>query len=193
MSASPGPAEGAASPDPPAEPLGTTRGDPAEAPHLDPAGAPHLDPAAAAHLDPAQPGALLAELARVATLAQAAAYAPYSGYAVGAAVLGADGRVFTGCNVENAAYGSTVCAERVAVWTAVAAGARGLIALAVVTPNGGTPCGACRQVLAEFGAPDLVIAVAAPGGAITRYTLGELLPHAWTRRDLASGPLERSE
>lgn len=139
---------------------------------------------AASRLDPSQPEAALAALVRAATVAQAGAYAPYSGYPVGAAVLTADGRVFTGCNVENAAYGSTICAERVAVWTAVAAGALRLVAVAVVTPNGGTPCGACRQVLAEFGGPDLAIGVAAPNGGLTGYTLGELLPHAWTRADL---------
>lgn len=139
---------------------------------------------AASRLDPSQPEAALAELVRAATLAQAGAYAPYSGYPVGAAVLAEDGRVFTGCNVENAAYGDTVCAERVAVWSAVAAGARRLVAIAVVTPSGGTPCGACRQVLAEFGGPELIIGVAAPDQAPTCYALGELLPHAWTRADL---------
>jgi len=139
-------------------------------------------------LDPSRPEAALAELVRAATTAQTAAYAPYSEYPVGAAVLAADGRVFTGCNVENAAYGSTVCAERVAVWTAVAAGVRRLLAVAVVTPNGGAPCGACRQVLAEFGSVELVIATAAPGAPIARFTLGELLPRAWTRGDVAGAP-----
>jgi cytidine deaminase len=139
---------------------------------------------AAPRLDPADPAAELPALVRLAAAARAAAYAPYSDYPVGAAVLCADGRVFTGCNVENAAFGATVCAERVAVWTAVAAGARRIAAVAVVTASAGTPCGDCRQVLAEFGAAELVIGVAMPGGAISAYTLGELLPHAWTRRDL---------
>lgn len=118
------------------------------------------------------------------------AYAPYSGYAVGAAVLTSDGRIFGGCNVENAAYGSTVCAERVALWTAVAAGARRVVAAAVVTPGGGTPCGCCRQVLIEFGDPDMPIAVAGTEGAPTLYRLGDLLPHAWTARDLGDGSLK---
>lgn len=119
--------------------------------------------------------------------ARSRAYAPYSGYAVGAAVLGVDGRIFGGCNVENALYGATVCAERVALWTAVAAGLRELTALAVVTPNGGAPCGFCRQVLAEFAGPDLVLAVAGPEGAARIHRLGELLPLAWGRDDLVSG------
>ena len=130
------------------------------------------------------PGAALPDLIDRARSARGNAYAPFSGYAVGAAVLADDGRVYAGCNVENAVYGETVCAERVAVLAAVAAGARRLVAAAVVTPNGGTPCGACRQVLAEFADPSLPIAVAAPGGAARVYTLGELLPHAWGRRDL---------
>ena len=132
------------------------------------------------------PDALEALVAR-AREARSRAYAPYSGYAVGAAVLGDDGRVFSGCNVENALYGATVCAERVALWTAVAAGLRELTALAVVTPNGGTPCGFCRQVLAEFAGPDLVLAVAGPEGRARIHRLGELLPLAWGRDDLASG------
>lgn len=106
---------------------------------------------------------------------------------MGAAVLAEDGRVFGGCNVENALYGATVCAERVAIWTAVAAGARRLRALAVVTPNGGPPCGFCRQVLVEFAPPELPIAVAAPDGPVRVYTLAELLPHAWSKEDLAAG------
>ncbi len=117
------------------------------------------------------------------------AYAPYSGYAVGAAVLTEDGRVFGGCNVENAMYGATVCAERVAVTTAVSAGARRLSMVAVVTLNGGTPCGFCRQVLAEFGPPELPILVAAvdPHLPVRRFTLAGLLPEAWGPEDLARG------
>lgn len=122
-----------------------------------------------------------------ARAARAQAYAPYSRYAVGAAVLADDGRVFGGCNVENAVYGATVCAERVAVWAAVAAGARRLVALAVVTPNGGTPCGCCRQVLTEFGDADLAVAVAGPAGPFDVCRLGELLPRAWTRDDPGAG------
>src|SRR5206468_4728052 len=82
------------------------------------------------------------------------AYAKYSQFAVGAAVLAGDGRVFTGCNVENSSYGLTICAERAAVFAAIAAGQQRFELLAVATTGGATPCGACRQVLAEF-APEL--------------------------------------
>jgi len=128
-------------------------------------------------------------LLAAARAARLQAYAPYSGYAVGAAVLTDDGRVFGGCNVENALYGATVCAERVAVTTAVAAGARRLALVAVVTPGGGTPCGFCRQVLAEFGPPELPILVAAadPALPVRRFTLAQLLPEAWGPEDLARG------
>jgi cytidine deaminase len=129
----------------------------------------------------------LEQLLAAARAARAAAYAPYSDYAVGAAVLGPDGRVWSGCNVENALYGATVCAERVAVWSAVAAGCRALVALAVVTPSGGPPCGLCRQVLWEFAGPELPVLVAPPAGEPARYRLGELFPHPWGARDLVAG------
>jgi len=120
-------------------------------------------------------------LMQAARAARAHAYAPYSGYAVGAAVLTDDGRVFAGCNVENASYGLSVCAERVAAFSAAAAGARRLVAAAVCTPDGGTPCGACRQVLLEFAdMPDqFAIWVVSPDRVIARYTLAELLPHSF--------------
>jgi cytidine deaminase len=120
-------------------------------------------------------------LAQAARAARAHAYAPYSGYAVGAAVLTDDGQVVAGCNVENASYGLSVCAERVAVFSAIAAGARRLVAAAVCTPDGGTPCGACRQVLLEFAdAPEsFAVWVVSPDRVIARYTLAELLPHGF--------------
>lgn len=122
-------------------------------------------------------------LVHAARAARAHAYAPYSNYFVGAAVLTSDGRIFTGCNVENASYGLTVCAERVAVFSAVAAGAREVVTVAVCTPDGATPCGACRQVLAEF-VPDLSacpVLVVKPDAFVARYTLAELLPHHFGR------------
>jgi cytidine deaminase len=120
-------------------------------------------------------------LAQAARAARAHAYAPYSGYAVGAAVLTDDRQVVAGCNVENASYGLSVCAERVAVFRAIAAGARRLVAAAVCTPDGGTPCGACRQVLLEFAdAPEsFAVWVVSPDRVIARYTLAELLPHGF--------------
>lgn len=128
-------------------------------------------------------------LLAAARLARSRAYAPYSGYHVGAAVLADDGRIYCGCNVENAMFGATVCAERVAVTTAVAAGARRLVALAVVTSNGGTPCGFCRQVLSEFASPELPILLAGPdaGPPLRRFSLGGLLPEAWGVADLHEG------
>jgi cytidine deaminase len=120
-------------------------------------------------------------LVLAARAARANAYAPYSGYAVGAAVLTDDGRVFAGCNVENASYGLSLCAERVAVFSAIAAGARRLVAAAVCTPDGGTPCGACRQVLLEFAdAPEsFAVWVVSPDRVIARYTLADLIPHGF--------------
>jgi cytidine deaminase len=106
------------------------------------------------------------------------AYVPYSHFAVGAALLAAGGVVFTGCNVENAAFGLTLCAERNAVFHAVAEGARLFTAIAVVTSNGVTPCGSCRQVLTEFN-PEMTVIVADTAGHRRTYSLSELLPHGF--------------
>ena len=111
---------------------------------------------------------------------QARAYVPYSNYRVGAALLTASGEIIAGCNVENATFGATCCAERSAVFSAVAQGYREFRAVAVAT-NGedpGTPCGICRQVLAEFGS-NLDVLCFTPEGAEARYRLSELLPHAF--------------
>jgi len=115
--------------------------------------------------------------------AQKRAYAPYSNYAVGAALLGKSGRVYTGCNVENASYSMTICAERTAVVKAVSEGEREFEAVAVVTDNGGTPCGACRQVLAEFG-PEMRVLIATPQSLVQECTVADLLPGAFLPRDL---------
>jgi cytidine deaminase len=110
------------------------------------------------------------------------AYAPYSGFPVGAALLAASGRVFTGCNVENASYPLTICAERAALFRAVSDGEREFEAIAVVSLTGATPCGACRQVLYEFGGPDgdLRVLVGDTAGSIRSFTIAELLPEVFT-------------
>jgi cytidine deaminase len=111
------------------------------------------------------------------------AYAPYSKYRVGAALLVQDGSIVTGCNVENAAYPACICAERVAITKAVSEGKREFIAIAVVTANGGTPCGICRQVMAEF-APSMQVILADEHGIIAEYPVSELLPHHFGPEDL---------
>jgi len=126
-----------------------------------------------------------AKLVRAARAARRRAYAPYSRFQVGAAVL-AGSRIHVGCNVENASYGLTVCAERTAVASAVAAGARRISAVAVAsgTAPPTPPCGMCLQTLAEFGGPDLPVLLVGAGGARETTTLGELLPRAFTKRFL---------
>ena len=112
------------------------------------------------------------------------AYAPYSKFYVGAALLTASGKVYDGVNIESVAYPTTICAERVAVFKAVSEGERQFEAIAVVMSNGGMPCGACRQVLAEFGLDTLVISANADGQLLQEMTLSELLPGAFTPKDL---------
>ncbi len=114
------------------------------------------------------------------------AYAPYSNYAVGAGLLTASGRIYEGVNVENAAYPETICAERVAVFKAVSEGERNFQAIAVVTENGGSPCGACRQVLAEFGLEVTVLIADAVGNLLQEMPLRDLLPQAFTPKDLTA-------
>ena len=118
-------------------------------------------------------------LLAAAIAARRGAYAPYSGFSVGAALLGRDGRVWTGANVENASYGLSMCAERVALFHAVAAGARNFDAIAVAGPDGVTtlPCGACRQALWEFGATLRIIYVERT--AMKATSIQALLPEAF--------------
>ncbi len=131
-------------------------------------------------------------LLQAALAARERAYAPYSGFAVGAALLTASGEIYCGCNVENASYGLSICAERVAVVSAVAAGQRDFVAIAVVTPTAGpaSPCGACRQTLAEFN-PGMQVILANLHGQRLVTTAGALLPGAFTGADLER-PAEQS-
>ena len=119
-------------------------------------------------------------LIALAKQSRAHAYTPYSGFAVGAAALSADGRVFLGCNIENASYGLTNCAERTAIFSAIAAGAKELAALAVVADGEQpcSPCGACRQVIAEFAIKRIILANLAGKSRIV--TAEELLPYAFS-------------
>ena len=124
------------------------------------------------------------ELLQLAVEASRKAYAPYSKFHVGAALLAENGDIFTGCNVENASYGLTICAERVAIFKAVSEGVRSFTAIAISVPGGGAPCGACRQVMNEFS-PKLAIIMGDQTGEIMRETtLDILLPDAFGPEDL---------
>jgi cytidine deaminase len=120
-------------------------------------------------------------LIAAATAARAHAYAPYSNYRVGAAVQSADGRVWTGVNVENASYPVTICAERVALAKMVADGVRDLAALALITEDGAMPCGMCLQMMLEFAPVPASVRVIVGGGDVPQeYSLTELLPHGFS-------------
>jgi len=127
----------------------------------------------------------VASLIEAAKQARERAYAPYSHFAVGAALRTASGQLFSGCNVENASYGLTICAERVAIACAVAAGRREIVALAVVadTARPALPCGACRQVMVEFN-PGMQVILTNLHGQVQITTAEELLPEAFTAKDL---------
>ncbi len=127
------------------------------------------------------------ELIKRAARAQSQAYAPYSKYSVGAAVLTESGEIFDGINIENAVYPLTICAERVAIFKAVSQGYRSFQAIAVVTKNGGTPCGSCRQVMAEFGLDTIVFIADTSGKLIDTLTVDQLLPHSFGVDDLKEG------
>ena len=119
-------------------------------------------------------------LGSAAKAARSRAYSPYSKFKVGAAILGASGRLYTGCNVENVSFGLTVCAERNAIAHAVAEGEKEIVAVAVAGPVLCPPCGMCRQVMAEFAGPDLPVAMFG-GRSRTIHQLADLLPHAFDK------------
>lgn len=134
----------------------------------------------AKQVDPESLGADWRMLLDAAAEARSRAYAPYSRFEVGAAVRAGSGRIYAGSNVENASTGLTVCAERIAIWKAISEGERNLEALVVLTSTGATPCGACRQVLAEFAA-DIPLLVADTCGHAWITSLAALLPDAFPR------------
>jgi len=117
-------------------------------------------------------------LVSAALAAREHSYAPYSRYRVGSALLTADGSIVTGCNVENASYGATICAERVALTRAVAEGRSGFVAMAVATADGGSPCGICRQVMVELG-PEMDVFISDNTGAFRATTVRDLLPDSF--------------
>lgn len=118
------------------------------------------------------------DLFKQAVEAREYSYSPYSQYKVGAALLTKNGKVYTGCNIENAAYTPSVCAERTAIFKAVSEGVTEFVAIAIATLNGGTPCGVCRQVIREF-APNMIIIFGAIEGDYQTRSLAELLPDSF--------------
>jgi cytidine deaminase len=112
------------------------------------------------------------------------AYAPYSNYPVGVALRARSGRIFTGCNIENAAYPASICAERTAIFKAISEGEKEFDVITVVSSGGGTPCGSCRQVMAEFGLDTIVLVADAEGRLVLETTVERLLPNAFNSEKL---------
>lgn len=125
------------------------------------------------------------ELITLANDTRKNAYAKYSNYTVGAALLSKSGKIYTGVNVENAVFPLTLCAERVALFKAVSEGEREFEAISVVTDNGGSPCGSCRQVLSEFGLDIIVYIADGEGNLLEETTVAELLPRAFSAGDFS--------
>ncbi len=127
------------------------------------------------------------ELCTLAINAMDRAYVPYSGYTVGAALLTTSGKVFIGCNIENAAYSPTICAERTAIFKAVSEGEKDFVKIAVAGGKGGKiegafpPCGVCRQVMAEFCDKNFEVLVVTSKDSFEKYTLADLLPHSFSK------------
>jgi cytidine deaminase len=123
-------------------------------------------------------------LIRVACEVRQRAYSPYSHYKVGAALLGKSGRIYNGINIENAVYPLGICAERVALFKAISEGEKSFNAIAVVTADGGSPCGGCRQVLSEFGLEIIVLIADGTGSLVEETTIAALLPQAFGPQNL---------
>jgi cytidine deaminase len=120
----------------------------------------------------------------LANAARTRAYVPYSNYPVGSALRTKTGKIYTGANIENAAFPQTMCAERVAIFKAVSEGEKEFEVISVVTNNGGSPCGGCRQVMAEFGLDTIVLMADGDGNLVKETTVKELLPEAFTPEKL---------
>ena len=127
-------------------------------------------------------------------MARSAAYSPYSGYPVGAAILTADGRIFTGCNIENISFGATICAERTAAVKAISEGSLRFAAVAVVSREDTPclPCGICRQFLSEFARPDMPLLACRADGSYQEFRFDEVLPHAF-QTDIIPGAKKPGE
>ena len=119
------------------------------------------------------------------------AYAPYSKFRVGAAVSDEQGRIFTGCNIENSSFGASICAERTAIFKAVSSGSKMITKISVVCDNDEycRPCGICRQVMSEFASDDFSLLSAKPDGSFQEFTMDEILPHAFTKFNITSETL----
>lgn len=127
-------------------------------------------------------------LVAAARRARKTAYAPYSKYRVGAAVVGKSGRIYSGSNIENSAYPTSICAERVAIFKAISEGERKLLALAVATSNAGSPCGSCRQVFSEFADDDAaILLVGQRGRQVKVFSMKDMLPERFGPDQLVKG------
>lgn len=126
------------------------------------------------------------ELVMLAVKAREKAYVPYSGFHVGAALIADNGKIYTGCNIENASYGATICAERTAITKAISEGARKIMAIAVSSDSDKAtmPCGICRQTIGEFCTSDMPLYLSDKNGQFETYSFDEILPHAFKRSDL---------
>lgn len=131
------------------------------------------------------------ELVEIALKAKEAAYAPYSGFHVGAALFCDNGKIYTGCNIENASFGATICAERTAIVKAISDGAKKILALAVSSDSkeATMPCGICRQTISEFCEKDMPLYLSDRNGRFEIYIFNDILPHSFTRKDLEEGKI----